>query len=164
MKHKKVLFVCLGNICRSPLAEAMFRVYAKQQPNGAEIEVDSAGTGDWHIGEKPDSRSITEGARRGIELNSRARKVVPSDFNQFDLLVAMDGSVANDLQHWPGSVPRKVVLMRSFDPAADCEDVPDPYAGGPGGFVVVGDMIEAAIPGLYQVLTQDVTSEKQFGT
>lgn len=155
MKQKKVLFVCLGNICRSPLAEAMFRAYLIEQEREGAVEADSAGTGDWHIGEPPDPRAQAEGARRGLIMNMRARRVVPSDFDQFDLLVAMDRSVAQDLAQWPGAKPQKIVLMRSFDPAAASLDVPDPYSGGPSGFTEVGNMLQLAIPGLYQRLMAD---------
>ena len=138
--------MCLGNICRSPLAEGILRRQAREA--GVSIQIDSAGTGDWHSGQPPDRRAAEEGKRRGCEMNMRARQVRSSDFLDFDLIVAMDRSNESDLKHWAGSDPSKVRLARSFDPNADGMDVPDPYYGGSDHFKEVGDMLEASCRGI----------------
>lgn len=112
------------------------------------MHIDSAGTGSWHIGHPADPRSIREGERRGARMEMTARQVHATDFEDFDLLVAMDRMNVADLVDWPGSNPRRIRLLRSFDPAADGDEVPDPYYGTARDFQRVGDMIEAALPGL----------------
>jgi protein-tyrosine phosphatase len=139
----RVLFVCLGNICRSPTAEGVFRSVAEQE--GVQVEVESAGTGDWHVGNPPDERATSAAASRGIELAGAARQVDPGDFDAFDLVVAMDAANAADLQRIaPGAeAAEKIRLLREWDPEAAGElDVPDPYYGGPDGFEDVLDMVE----------------------
>ncbi len=132
-----VLFVCLGNICRSPTAEAVFRARAA----GKDIHIDSAGTGAWHAGDGPDPRSRAEGERRGYSFAGQAaRKVEVQDFYDFDFILAMDASNLSDLKSMR---PKDSTAMLSlFRP--DGSDVPDPYYGGPDGFVQVVDLIEAA--------------------
>lgn len=135
-----VLFVCLGNICRSPLAEGVFIHLAREA--GVEVEVDSAGTGGYHAGELADPRSRAVAQKHGIELPSRARKVRPSDFEDFDLIVAMDQSNAANLRRsCPDAHQAKIVLMRDYDPQG-AGDVPDPYYGGDRGFDDVYDMVD----------------------
>ncbi len=150
----RVLFVCSGNICRSPTAEAMFRALIEERGLSGEIEVDSAGTGSWHVGSPPDERSARAARARGIELSGRARQVEPSDFERFDVLVAMDASHAAELQALaPAEMAAKVRLLREFDPeavAAGDTDVPDPYYGGPDGFEHVLDVVEAGTRGLME--------------
>lgn len=148
-----VLFVCLGNICRSPLAEGIFLHLAKGR--GIEgITVDSCGTGGWHAGEGPDRRALAVARQRGVHLPSRARKVIVQDFEKFDLIVAMDASNLDDLVAL-GAPRDRVRLMRSYDPAHSnthagkpAPDVPDPYYGGDDGFDRVYDMLVAACEGL----------------
>lgn len=132
-----VLFVCLGNICRSPTAEAVFRARAGDR----NIQIDSAGTGAWHAGNPPDPRSRAEGERRGYSFAGQAaRKVRVSDFHDFDFILAMDESNLKDLK---AIQPKDSSAMLSlFRP--DGADVPDPYYGGPNGFVQVVDLIEQA--------------------
>ena len=132
-----VLFVCLGNICRSPTAEAVFRARAEE----ADIQIDSAGTGAWHVGNPPDPRSRAEGERRGYSFAGQAaRKVRVEDFREFDFILAMDNSNLNDLK---AIRPHNSTAMLSlFLP--DGSDVPDPYYGGPDGFAKVVDLIEMA--------------------
>lgn len=142
----RVLFVCLGNICRSPLAEAIFRKQATEA--GLDHHADSAGTGNWHVGQFPDPRSIRVGVSRGCEMSMKARQVRSDDFQQFDWIIAMDRDNAHDLKHWPGSRHEKIHLMRSFDPNAESKDVPDPYYGEHQDFEDVADMLEAACAGL----------------
>ena len=132
----------------------MFLRYVQSQPRAGDIEfvVDSAGTGSWHVGQSVDPRSAAEGRRRGLKMEMRARQVCSQDFDNFDLLVAMDQSIAQDLREWPGSVSSKIVLMRQFDENARSLDVEDPYYGGQQGFIDMGNCIEAALPGLYKRL------------
>jgi protein-tyrosine phosphatase len=148
----RICFVCLGNICRSPTAEAVMRARIDAAGLTGRIEVDSAGTGGWHQGSPPDERSSAEARRRGVELTSRARQVHAGDVAYFDLLVAMDHANQADLVALAPSVEdrAKVRLLREFDPATDPDDldVPDPYRGGADGFAVVYDLIDAACAGL----------------
>ena len=132
-----VLFVCLGNICRSPTAEAVFR----DRAGNSGIVIDSAGTGAWHAGESPDPRSRAEGERRGYSFAGQAaRKVTIADFHEFDFILAMDASNLSDLKTLR---PRDSKASLSlFLP--DGSDVPDPYYGGPDGFARVVDLIEGA--------------------
>jgi protein-tyrosine phosphatase len=149
----RILFVCLGNICRSPTAEGVMRRLVREEGLEGEIEVDSAGTGGWHVGAPPDQRSAETARRRGTDLTGAARQVTTDDFARFDLLVAMDGSNLHELrQRAPDDAARaKVHLLREFDPASTGTldlDVPDPYYGGPRGFDTVLDLVEAACAGL----------------
>ncbi|HEV3322363.1 MAG TPA: low molecular weight protein-tyrosine-phosphatase [Solirubrobacteraceae bacterium] len=150
-----VLFVCLGNICRSPTAEGVMRALVREAGLQNRIELDSAGTGGWHVGESPDARATEAAGRRGIALEGAARKVRPRDFEEFDLILAMDASNLRDLQRMaPDERAReRVRLLREWDPTADGDlDVPDPYYGGPGGFDKVLDLVQAACTALLQQL------------
>ena len=139
----RVLFVCLGNICRSPLAEGVFRHLVAAVGLDATIEIDSAGTGGWHEGEAPDPRSHAVAAKHGVDLSDQsARKVRPDDFASFDWIVAMDADNENDLRRaQPAGSNARIVRLRDFDPDG-AGDVPDPYYGGPQGFDVVYAMVE----------------------
>lgn len=152
----RVLFVCLGNICRSPTAEAVFRQRASQSGWDALLQADSAGTADWHTGKSPDPRSQRHGAERGYDLSPlRARQVSWRDFDEFDHILAMDDKNFADLQtlereaaHHLGHEPR-AVLAKLMDYAPDLmSDVPDPYTGGSEGFDEVIDLVETACNGL----------------
>ncbi len=146
----RILCVCLGNICRSPTAEAVLRAKLEAAGLGA-IEVDSAGTGDWHVGSPPDERATAAAAARGIELGGTARQVRREDFERFDLLLAMDRSNEADLRALAPSpeAARRVRLIRELDPGAEAGlDVPDPYHGGSDGFDHVLDLLERACDGL----------------
>jgi protein-tyrosine phosphatase len=136
----RILFVCMGNICRSPTAEGVMRHLIAQRGLDGEIEVQSAGTGGWHAGNAPDARSTRAAAARGITLEGAARQVTRADFEDFDLLVAMDRDNLADLRAIapPGTEHKLRMLV------ADGRDVPDPYYGGPRGFEDVLDLVETA--------------------
>ena len=149
----KLLFVCLGNICRSPTAEGVMRDLIAREGLEDEMEIDSAGTGAWHVGSAPDSRATAAASGRGVTLEGQARKVTPADFEEFDLILAMDGSNLHDLRQLAADEEQreKVRLLREFDPASEGEadlDVPDPYYGGERGFEDVFDFVKAACEGL----------------
>ena len=149
----RVLFVCMGNICRSPTAEGVMRRLLEDE--GLDIEIDSAGTGGWHAGEPPDERATLAARRRGVTLEGAARQVRPEDFRRFDLLIALDRSNLRELlaRAPDEEAAEKVRLLREFDPAADGDlDVPDPYYGGDRGFETVLDMVEASCRGLIDEL------------
>jgi low molecular weight protein-tyrosine phosphatase len=151
----RILFVCLGNICRSPTAEGVMRQLVAESRLQESIELDSAGTGSWHVGEPPDARAVEAAARRGIALESVARQVRAKDFEEFDLILAMDSSNASALRQLAPDEPSraKVRLLREFDPASiDLRDldVPDPYYDSRGGFDTVLDQVQAACAGLLE--------------
>jgi protein-tyrosine phosphatase len=145
----RILFVCMGNICRSPTAEGVFRSLVLQRAPDLDIEIDSAGTHDYHIGHPPDRRSIEAAARRGIDLqNLRARMVEEADFERFDLILAMDRlNRATLLERSAVRYHDRIRLFLEFA-AADALDVPDPYYGGAPGFEEVLDLVEEASQGL----------------
>mgnify|MGYP002336240484 CR=1 FL=1 len=140
----RVLFVCLGNICRSPTAEGVMRALVRDAGLDGEIEVESAGTASYHVGDPPDARSVAAATDRGVALDSRARQVSEADFNGFDLLIAMDRSNCEELRALApdDESEARVRLLREFDPDADGPDVPDPYYGGADGFEDVLDIVE----------------------
>jgi protein-tyrosine phosphatase len=136
----RILFVCLGNICRSPSAEAVMNgLIARDGVEG--IEIDSAGTGDWHVGNPADPRAIAAATDRGVEISGRARQVRPSDFDDFDLILAMDRANHSDLLAMEGADPAKIRLFREMAGQGEL-DVPDPYYGGEDGFGEVLDILE----------------------
>lgn len=145
-----VLFVCLGNICRSPTAEGVFEALVEKEGLGGQISIDSAGTGNWHAGSPPDRRAQAAARLRGIDLSrQRARQAKRDDFNRFDYVIAMDQDNHHDLfRLCPPGDEQKLYLFLEFAPALNRRDVPDPYYGGDGGFEGVLDMIEAAAQGL----------------
>ena len=148
---QSVLFVCMGNICRSPTAEAVFRYYARQ--SGLDLLIDSAGTLDYHSGDKPDGRARKAGERRGYDFSSiRARKVTSEDFERFDLILAMDkDNYRNLMALAPEDADSgKVQLFLDYAPNSRYQEVPDPYYGGAKGFELVLDLIEDASQGLIE--------------
>ena len=148
----RILFVCLGNICRSPTAEGVMRHKLVAAGLGADVDVESAGTGGWHVGHPPDERATAAAAARGITLESRAQRFEPGHFDAFDPILAMDRQNLADLRALApdGTAAGKLRLFREFDPAAVASelDVPDPYYGGERGFEDVLDMVERACDGL----------------
>jgi protein-tyrosine phosphatase len=151
-----VLFVCLGNICRSPAAEGTFRALIGREGLDGEIACDSAGTGDWHVGKAPDRRMRDAARRRGIDLDSlRGRQVTVADFERFDYVLAMDGeNLANLRALCPPGREARLARFLDFAPEVGCRDVPDPYYGGAGGFETVLDLVEAASRGLLADIRQ----------
>ena len=156
-KTIKVLFVCLGNICRSPTAEGVFRQHVKEAGLAGRIVADSAGTGDYHIGERPDPRACWAASRRGYDLAPlRARQVTQQDFVEFDYILAMDEQNMRTLtQLAPAAHAHKLKMITEFCSTGEC-GVPDPYAGGPQGFEFVLDIVEDAAQGLLRHLRSEL--------
>ena len=146
----RVLFVCTGNICRSPTAEGVFRDLVESRGLGAGITIDSAGTLDYHAGEPPDTRAQEAARERGVEIGrQRARKAVAEDFSRFDYVLAMDRTNRSTLAGLcPPGEEHRLRLFTEFCREAGSGDVPNPYYGGPGGFERVFDMIEEGCQGL----------------
>ena len=148
----KVLFVCMGNICRSPTAEGVFSKLVEERGLEDRVRVDSAGTHAYHVGEPPDARSARAATERGIDLShQRARRVTVQDFHQFDYVLAMDSDNFNHLAAMcPEGHEFKLRLFLSFAPHLEIRDVPLPYYGGATGFERVLDMVEEAARGLLE--------------
>ncbi|KAB2351114.1 low molecular weight phosphotyrosine protein phosphatase [Actinomadura rudentiformis] len=145
----RITFVCTGNICRSPMAESIFRHHVEEE--GLDVEVDSSGTGGWHVGDDADHRTVRALQRAGYRSAHAARQFEDSWFDTYDLIIALDEGHQRELRAMaPDAAARdKIRLLREFDPVAgDDLDVPDPYYGGRSDFEHVRDLIEAAVPGL----------------
>jgi protein-tyrosine phosphatase len=153
----RVLFVCLGNICRSPLAEAAFRAEAERL--GLDAEADSAGTGGWHRGEPPDRRAIAAGARNGVDISHlRARKVERADFEGFDHIVALDSENLADLEALrPDGSRARLSLMLDHVPGREGQPVADPYYGGDDHFDATWRDVSEAARGLARILAEERT-------
>ena len=155
LAKQAILFVCLGNICRSPTAEGVFRARAARAGLADRLEIDSAGTGDWHVGQPPDRRAIAAAATRGYDLASlRARQVAADDFHRFDWILAMDRANLRELAALrPRAYAGHVGLFLDVAPELDVREVPDPYYGGADGFERVLDLIETASDALIERVT-----------
>jgi len=146
-----VLFVCLGNICRSPLAEGVFRALVRDAGLEDRFEIDSAGTSGYHNGESPDPRTLEVARRRGVTLNGVSRRITVDDLRRFDHILAMDHDNLAELNRLAGrtGIEAQVRLLRQHDPeSAGDLDVPDPYFGGPRGFETVQDIVERSCAAL----------------
>ncbi len=155
----KVLFVCLGNICRSPMAEGIFRDVIEKAGLEQQVMIDSAGTHGYHIGEPPDARAQSTTARHGISIaDLRGRQVEAEDLKRFDYVLAMDEENLANLRRLPGSA--QVRLFLEFACATSTREVPDPYYGGLGGFDRVYDLLEDAAQGLLADIRQRLTGAK----
>jgi len=150
----RLLFVCTGNICRSPTSEAVMRGVLRDAGLEDAVEVESAGTGPWHVGKPPDARATAAARERGVTLAGLARQIAPDDFAAFDLILAADAENLADLRAVvPPGARARIHRLREFDPAAGADlDVPDPYYGADDGFEVVLDHVEAACRGLLATL------------
>ena len=153
----RILFVCQGNIIRSPLAEHMFNHLAKEAGASERYATDSAGTSSYHVGERPDSRMRRVAANRGFKYDGRARQFQVSDFDRFDLIIAMDSQNLNILKRAVRSEEdeSKLYTIRTFDPEGDASmSVPDPYYGGINGFEVTYDIVQRSVAGLLEALEE----------
>lgn len=150
----RILFVCMGNICRSPAAEGVMRSFVERDGLSRRVELDSAGTGGWHAGDLPDSRMRRHAAKRGYTLTSRARQVCAEDFDDFDLILVMDEQNRRDLRAFARSAAdmQKVRLFCEFVTDRPETDVPDPYYGGEDGFETVLDLVENGCEGILRSL------------
>lgn len=150
----RVLAVCAGNICRSPAAEAAIREAAEEA--GIELMTDSAGTGTWHIGQPPHPEAIAAGARASLHIDGRARKVTASDFDRFDIILAMDRANLRDLHELAPNLEAqaRARLFRTYDPEADTDEVPDPWGGPEAGYDETIRIVRAAARGLIAELLQ----------
>lgn len=151
MQAVRVLFLCLGNICRSPLAEGVFRdAYGG---DGSPFDVDSAGTAAWHVGKSPDPGSVAVARKYGVDLSAqRARQLVAADFDSFDFIVAMDASNVQNARRVVAPRDGQLVRLRDFDPAPGDGDVPDPYGGGGEHFEEVYTIVKRSLPGLVEYM------------
>lgn len=155
MEKKKILFVCLGNICRSPSAEAVFRGLIEKEGIQNDFVIDSAGITDYHAGEPADERMQKHALKRGYNLTSISRQIDPdSDFDQFDMIIGMDNQNMRDLEELANGGPgvNKIFKMTDFCHKCYYDEVPDPYYGGDAGFELVLDLLEEACNGLLEFL------------
>jgi protein-tyrosine phosphatase len=150
---KRILAVCAGNICRSPAAEAAIRAEAERA--GIDVEVDSAGTGTWNIGDPPHPQAVDAGARAGLQITGRARRINSADYDRFDVIVVMDRAVLRDVTELAPSLEgrAKVRLFRTFDPLTEADEIPDPYGGPNEGYEATIDQVTAAAAGLVATLS-----------
>ena len=149
---KKVLFVCLGNICRSPLAEALFEKHVKNRGLEGEFIADSCGTAAYHIGEQPNSRSRANAKENGLVYSHAARQISKDDFNEFDVIIPMDASNMSNLREVSSGGIATIELMRDYDTGFEGTDVPDPYFGGDQGFQEVFEILDRSTESLLKVL------------
>jgi len=157
MNRKKILFVCLGNICRSPSAEAVFKGLVRSKGVAGDFEIDSAGTYAYHEGEQADRRMQSHAIKRGYDLTSISRPFIPeTDWEHFDFIVAMDNSNFSDLKSMARNTDdmQKLFKITDFSKEYDYDQIPDPYYGGDDGFELVLDLLEDAGEGFYKFIIQ----------
>lgn len=157
MKEYNVLFVCLGNICRSPAAEGIFKKMVRKRGLDDKINIDSAGTAGYHQGELPDPRMRSHGARRGYKFDSLSRKFRNSDFDNFHVIITMDDSNYHNVLNMSPNLEsdKKVYKMVDFLQRLDADHIPDPYYSGASGFELVLDLLEDACEGLLDKIEKD---------
>jgi protein-tyrosine phosphatase len=153
-RRTSVLFVCLGNICRSPLAEGIFRRLVQDAGLSERFEIDSAGTGAWHVGEQPDARASMVARQHGVALECTARQITHEDFHRFDYVIAMDRENLRNVRRIADTTgsDAEIRLLREFDHEADGDEVPDPYYGGASGFETVYEMVHRSCATLLERL------------
>lgn len=149
-----VLFVCLGNICRSPLAEGVFQHLVEKAGLADRFDIDSAGTGAWHVGERPDARAEMVAVQHGVHLGSRARQITDDDLKRFDHVIAMDRDNLRKLERMASAVGSEadIELLRAYDADGEGDEVPDPYYGGASGFETVYEMVHRSCETLLEHL------------
>lgn len=159
----KIVFVCLGNICRSPTAEGVFQHLVNERGLQSYFYVDSAGTSAYHIGEAANSKSRMTAREHGIELRSRARRFEQDDLNEFDLVVAMDRENLKNIRALEGESPfsARIIMMRDYDPEPDDGEVPDPYYGGMDGFERVFQIVKRSCENLLDELETQIESTQE---
>lgn len=159
-KPVSVLFVCTGNICRSPTAEGLFRAYARRAGVESSFTIDSAGTGGWHQGDAPDPRSVMTAMKRGVDISGlRARQLLVNDYADFDFMIAMDRThLAHMQRQCPAGAPASISLLLSHIEHGRHVDVPDPYYGGQSDFDLTYDLIESGVVALLSVLNDRVVT------
>lgn len=156
-----VLFVCMGNICRSPIAQGVFEDLVRAEGLGDDISVDSAGTGSWHIGDPPDPRARDSAKKRGYDLESqRARKITPEDCGKFDHILVMDEENYRTVSALCGRSGSRVRLLLDYAPESGAREVPDPYFGGSAGFEHALDLVESATKGLLNDIRERKLAER----
>lgn len=162
MTKTRVLFVCLGNICRSPLAEAIFKHKIKEKKLGSAYDADSCGTSNYHIGDSPDDRTIRNARKNGVEISHQARQLTERDLESFDYIMAMDRSNYNNIFRLSNAMEynHKVLMMRQFDSEDEDAEVPDPYYGGERGFQEVFDILDRSIEGFITYLQNQELTRK----
>lgn len=155
----KILFVCLGNICRSPLAEAVFKHQIRKKGLENHFFADSAGTANYHVGHSPDPRTIRNALKNGVSIDHRGRQFSATDFEKFDLILAMDSSNLDNIMRVPGAHNHsgKIKMMRSYDALDENADVPDPYYGTEKDFQHVFDVLDRSMQSLIADLEKALT-------
>jgi protein-tyrosine phosphatase len=157
MTPTRILFVCLGNICRSPLAESVFRHLARERGVEEEFAIDSAGTSGYHAGSPPDERSVATARMRGVEVVGRSRKLMPRDLREYEYVIVMDAENLAEVSSLQDAVrgPARVHRLREWDPEPGDHDVPDPYYGGVRGFEDVHDLVHRSCEALLEHLLRE---------